>query len=58
MSYIKGKPRGQSVLFPRSLDEYLDENNAVRAIEAFIEYLRFDELGFVRGSGGDGPAWL
>src|SRR6266516_4467714 len=49
MSYIKGTVRGQSVLFPRRLDEYLDENNAVRAIDAFIEYLPFDELGFVRG---------
>src|SRR2546428_7297918 len=49
MSYINGTPRGQSVLFPRRLDDYLDENNAVRAIDAFIEYLPFDELGFVRG---------
>jgi transposase len=49
MSYINGRPRGQSVLFPGTLDDYLDENNAVRAIDAFIEYLAFDELGFVRG---------
>jgi transposase len=49
MGYINGTARGQSVLFPRTLDDYLDENNAVRAIDAFIEYLRFDELGFVRG---------
>src|SRR5260370_40899668 len=49
MSYINGTARGQSVLFPRTLDEYVDENNAVRAIDAFIEYLPFDELGFVRG---------
>jgi transposase len=49
MSYINGTARGQSVLFPRTLDEYLDENNAVRAIDAFIEYLPFEELGFVRG---------
>jgi transposase len=49
MSYINGTARGQSVLFPRTLDEYLEENNAVRAIDAFIEYLPFDELGFVRG---------
>src|SRR5436190_8692308 len=49
MSYINGTARGQSVLFPRSLDEYIDENNAVRAIDAFIEYLPFAELGFVRG---------
>jgi len=26
MSYINGMPRGQSVLFPATLDEYLDEN--------------------------------
>lgn len=49
MSYINGTARGQSVLFPRTLDDYLDENNGVRAIDAFIEYLAFDELGFVRG---------
>jgi len=49
MSYINGTARGQSVLFPRTLDDYLDENNAVRAIDAFIEYLPFAELGFVRG---------
>src|SRR5437762_10346130 len=49
MSYINGTARRQSLLFPRSLDDYLDENNAVRAIDAFIEYLSFDELEFVRG---------
>lgn len=49
MSYINGRPRNQTLLFPGTLDEYVDENNAVRAIDAFIEYLRFEELGFVRG---------
>ena len=49
MGYINGTPRNQTVLFPATLDEYLDENNAVRAIDAFIEYLPFDELGFERG---------
>src|SRR5258708_11983828 len=49
MSYINGTARKQTVLFPATLDEYIDEQSAVRAIDAFIEYLRFDELGFVRG---------
>src|SRR5712691_7616364 len=49
MSYINGTARGQSVLFPRTLDDYIEENNAVRAIDAFIEYLSFDQLEFVRG---------
>jgi transposase len=49
MGYINGIARNQTALFPARLDEYIDENNAVRAIDAFIEYLPFDELGFVRG---------
>jgi transposase len=53
MGYINGRPRGQRVMFPATLDDYIDENNAVRAIDAFIEYLSFDELGFVRGEPAD-----
>ncbi|MGH9929558.1 MAG: IS1182 family transposase [Pyrinomonadaceae bacterium] len=49
MGYINGTARRQKVMFPQTLDEYVEENNAVRAIDAFIEYLPFDELGFVRG---------
>jgi transposase len=48
MGYIEGVRRDQQALFPASLDEYVGENNEVRAIAAFIEYLRFDELGFIR----------
>jgi transposase len=53
MGYIKGVEREQGVLFPESLDEYVEENNEVRAIAAFIEYLPFDELGFVRGEAAE-----
>jgi transposase len=49
MGYIKGNERGQSVLFPSSVDEYIAENNAVRAIAAFLGRLDFVKLGFVRG---------
>lgn len=49
MGYINGTMRGQSMLFPGTLEDYVAENNEVRAIAAFIEYLPFDELGFVRG---------
>ena len=49
MGHITGTGRGQSVLFPATLDEYVGENNEVRVIAAFIEYLPFDELEFVRG---------
>jgi transposase len=49
MSYIKGQERNQSVLFPGTLDEYVAENNAVRAIAAFLGRLDFVKLKFVRG---------
>jgi len=48
MGYIKGAGREQQQLFPASLDEYVEENNEVRAIAAFVESLRFGELGFIR----------
>lgn len=47
MRYIKGIERSQKVLFPESIDEYVEENNLVRFIEAFIETLDMKELGFV-----------
>ncbi len=34
--FIEGENRNQSTLFPELLDDYVDENNPVRVIEAFI----------------------
>lgn len=48
MGYIEGARREQQMMFPATVDEYVGENNEVRAVAAFIECLRFDELGFVR----------
>jgi transposase len=48
MSYINGTELGQHLLFPSTLDEYIDEANPVRAIAAFIEALDFATLEFVR----------
>lgn len=53
MGYIRGSARGQQILFPKTLDEYVDEGNPVRAIAAFIETLDFRELGFVRGEAAE-----
>ncbi len=49
MGYIEGVGRGQQMMFPATLDEYVGEDNEVRAIGAFVEYLRMEEMGFVRG---------
>ncbi len=53
MGYIKGQERSQSVLFPATVDEYIAENNEVRAIAAFIGRLDFVKLGFVRGQAAE-----
>jgi transposase len=48
MGYINGTPRNQTVLFPAVIDDYIEEGNTVRAVSAFVEYLNFSELEFVR----------
>jgi transposase len=45
-SVIEGADRGQSTLFPECLDDWLDENNPVRVIDAFVDTLDLSELGF------------
>ncbi len=49
MSYIKGLERSQSLMFPATLEEYVEEDNPVRAVAAFLARLDFVKLGFVRG---------
>lgn len=48
MGYIEGMDRWQTMMFPATLEEYVGEESEVRAIGAFIEYLRMGDLGFVR----------
>jgi len=44
--YKEGINRNQQQFFPPSLDEYVDENNTVRAIDLYVEQLDFKEMGF------------
>ena len=44
--YKHGESRNQSALFPVSLDEYLSEENPVRAIDVYVETLDLAALGF------------
>jgi len=46
MDYIEGTHRDQTVLFPESLEEYVAGENPVRVIEAFVESLDLEALGF------------
>ena len=42
--YVEGEPRTQATLFPDRIEDYIDENNPVRAIEAFVDGLDLEEL--------------
>ncbi|MEO9517790.1 MAG: IS1182 family transposase [Paracoccaceae bacterium] len=44
--FIEGLDRQQTMLLPEHLDDYVDESNAVRAIDAFAEMLDLAALGF------------
>ena len=44
--FVEGENRSQSTLFPESLDDYIAEDNPVRAIEVFVEELDLARLGF------------
>jgi transposase len=46
--FVEGCDRSQSTLFPAVLDEYIGDDNAVRAIEAFVDRLDLGRLGFMR----------
>lgn len=46
MKYITGKDRKQTSLFPISLEDSIDADNSVRAIDQFVEQLDLKELGF------------
>jgi transposase len=44
--FVEGLSRGQSTFFPETLDDFVEEDNPVRVIEAFVEALDLGELGF------------
>src|SRR5271169_3116315 len=45
--FVEGVDRGQSTLFPALLDDYVAEDNPVRAVDVFVDGLDLDRLGFV-----------
>jgi len=44
--YKEGLNRNQQLLFPPSLDEYVDKDNSVRAIDDYVSLLDLKRLGF------------
>ena len=45
--FVEGIDRKQSTLFPECLEDWIDEDDAVRAIDVFVEGLDLADLGFV-----------
>jgi hypothetical protein len=51
--FVEGIDRSQSSLFPAELEDYVAEDNLVRAVDAFVEGLDLGKFGF----GGWGPTF-
>ncbi len=46
--FVEGIDRSQSSLFPAELEDYVAEDNLVRAVDAFVDGLDLGRLGFGR----------
>jgi hypothetical protein len=44
--FMVGVDRGQSTLLPECVDDWIDESNPVRAVDAFVDGLDLARLGF------------
>jgi len=44
--HVAGLNRDQTLIFPDTLEEYVDKENPVRFIDAFIDSLNLKKLGF------------
>lgn len=50
MAYIQGEDRQQIILFADCIDDYVENDNPVRGIEAFVESLDINEMGFKKAN--------
>lgn len=54
MQFIEGKNRKQSILFPESLDQIVEQDNEVRIIDLFIESINLADFKFVIKTSNEG----
>ena len=47
MQFIQGKDRNQSILFPESLDQIVEQDNEVRMIDLFVESINLTDFKFI-----------
>lgn len=48
--FIEGVQRGQTVLFPDRLEDWIGEDDLVRVVDLFVEELDLSSLGFMHAS--------
>jgi hypothetical protein len=48
--HVTGLNRNQTALFPDTLEEYVDKQNPVRFIDAFIDTINLEKLGFTHST--------
>ena len=53
MAYIQGIDRSQVTLLPPSLEEYVAPDSLVRVIDAFVDGLDIEDMGFARSRPAD-----
>jgi hypothetical protein len=54
--FVEGTDRGQSMLFPECLEDWIGEDNPARVIDIFVEELDLAGLGF--SGGGNRAAFV
>ena len=50
MGFIHGANRHEEIQFPERLDDYIPIENPVRCIDAFVDHLNVEALGFQRAT--------
>jgi transposase len=48
--FVQGSDRDQVTLLPECLDDYIAEDNPVRAVDAFVQELDLECLGFTKAA--------
>ncbi len=49
-SYVEGLSRSQTFLLPKTIEEYVEPDNPVRFIDAYVNTLDMEKLGFTHST--------
>jgi hypothetical protein len=52
-SYVEGLSRSQTFLLPKTIEEYVETDNPVRFIDAYVNTLDMEKLGFTHSTPQD-----